>query len=683
MKFPIKGETVTRTYTCPTETHRFVGLRINDLGNKDIFPYIPCCFAKDQIQKPGSVYRKYYFNENESRKTQRHQETYTLRQILDPGDTGMLPDNLIKLFSIIERDPTSVYARKGITQTGYSCVEAILLGQGKIRYETMTRSAVSRVVKPIVVSLVDEKFALAAKQELYDHTVDSIMTLLKNRKLQASHFARVLETALDCNVFVFESTVDNFAGTLVIPRHAKSFYKFRPSRETFFLFQHYGTDAIDTPQTELIVKKSQGAETLGFFPGERIVKGIYKLFRRQTLTFVNGKKLPAVQIPRFPIQSQHIDLYGKCRIINVSHESSVLTIATSPMPPFAAPEITTTQRVSMATIESFSKRFGLKILWQRVVGNATREVGIYFGMEGVILAIGTETAENVPIRHDREEYDYIATIDRKRNLVEDYNSTKRTAALLYEYALWRLALFLNRKNVTVSTVDSAITSFVQNRVTIDETHVYDLSLAVNDSFSPNSTFIVDDKLVVTSMKTCKRLMFACRLMALNSPSQLASYASKINIPNYYQSILDFKDSPSNFILNGPEAVRNLLKTRGTTNELRYKIKFPSATAYYFQNAILSREYGKDSIYLAQPSATAEYANATAFAWDRLGYNIANDQSLLDSEMAEKKRETVAIYSYVNETEITKLVSASVPSDSIILAFKVEDVPHYVALLKIN
>jgi protein associated with RNAse G/E len=347
MTFPIHGEVINdipvkpRIYTCKEKSHPYIGLRRNELGNKNIFEALPCCFKRDQIDKQGSLYRKYYFGEKETTTARQLQDTESYkRRILLPGETESLPANITKLFSILESDPTVTYVRNGITRSKLSSIEAILYGRGQVAYKKMRLTTIVNKVTAQWKKLDSEQYAMSAKQELYEMDIQDIRNEIQTQDLRPSKFVHALETCMDCNIFIFTSSNDNIEGSLLVPNHLVFYSKFNPNRETFFLYELYDSSE-DYPAVELITK-FKGSTS--FFPGDDIVKKIFHVFNRQTKTSISNITIP--RFPRLNVIGQIIDHNGKCRVINVNINDVIMTIITDPLPPFAAVQLVKIYRIS-------------------------------------------------------------------------------------------------------------------------------------------------------------------------------------------------------------------------------------------------------------------------------------------------------------------------------------------------
>ena len=87
MMFPkeITKDSIPKNYICNYDDYKYPGLRNNPFDNAKIFPFIPCCYKKDQSQIKGSRYRNYYFDEPVAEKDMKQQGIYVSNIIL-PND---------------------------------------------------------------------------------------------------------------------------------------------------------------------------------------------------------------------------------------------------------------------------------------------------------------------------------------------------------------------------------------------------------------------------------------------------------------------------------------------------------------------------------------------------------------------------------------------------------------------
>ena len=95
----------------------------NMLENKDIFPYLPCCYEDIQTNKPE--YLNYYEGlEIKDAKKIGGVYIYKTGKILNNDEHGELPKNIVKLFAINDND--SLYYRQGVIRDKNSFIHCVL-----------------------------------------------------------------------------------------------------------------------------------------------------------------------------------------------------------------------------------------------------------------------------------------------------------------------------------------------------------------------------------------------------------------------------------------------------------------------------------------------------------------------------------------------------------------------------
>jgi hypothetical protein len=676
MQFPLHGEVVNgipvtkRTYSCTTDDHPYIGLRANDLENREIFPLIPCCFSSNQSNKKGSLFRKYVHGEQETIRQRQIQETAAnQRRLLLPRDMEELPERLRKLFHIVDSDPHVSYKRVGVSRSKHSSVEAILLGKGQINYKTQRVSTITNIIQRNVLKLHNDIYAMAAKQELYDLSVERILYMIKTSDLRPSKFVHALETAFDCNIFVFSA--DN-GGTFVVPRHTRGYYKFKPNRETFLLFQHYGdtdrlstTPALTYPHVELITRNQGGS----FLPGDIVIRRLFSIFNKMTKTYINGDAVDAkTRIKRIPVVGQSVDTFGKCRIINLEHDQHMLTlILDEPMAPFAALPLTDMYRSSLDVIKSFVIKWGAQLVWQRVTTeNFVSDVCIDIGLRAVVLCDSKSTPiENVVKRLDDVHQSDI-TIS---STIRKFSRSTKTAIIILEYALWLMINGLPSlpQHIDKSNIDGVLLDFVANRTTIIPNHKYDPYESVKFIF-PSSFVTADKRLILSNQDMLRRLMFVCRLRIL-AEGRVPNYIGN-HIPKFYSSVSDFTDEIDSFIVEGVQSVRNLIETYGVDSIVTNSVRRDATKPYFFKNNRIRLL----TIFIAQPVDSLDAAIATVSTWIQTGINDVSD--------GDTDNDTVPIYSYVNELDIRLLHSGHSTTKGVVIGYKLNNIAKYVALLQL-
>ncbi len=680
MRFPTKGETIERNYVCKLPDHPYPGLRANTLENKRAFPYVPCCYSKDQRERTGSLYRKYFLDEDVGGDVKHIQHVYTTNKILPPNIIGSLPIRLVKMFTALTVDAAIQYVRKGVERSALSVIECILMAKGKLPID---RAAIRRLLASERRRLTNEECAMAAKQELYDYSTNQIEEMLEKSDIRPSRFIRTLELVYDCNIFLF-GPGPSYEGQLMIPDHAKAYYKFKPTRDTIFLYEHLGSesDVADYPQCELIVKTSIDdvhKQTTSFSPSDPLVVDTFELFRRLTSAYMNGHLLMPVTMRKMPIADQLIDAYGKCRVINVVHDSVTITICTDPIPPFMANRMTTVYRVTTATVSAFCSRWRFDVMWQRTYDRKIKEIGIYFGIVAVVLIddVYDNAIVGVPIRSDEQEY---ADVERNVDRMLAFESDRRIAKILYRYGQYALSNFMYDKSL-IRLTDKDFDTFSRT-VTIDKNRSYEHRY-LNPKFRSDTDFYKDGTLSVDSRETLVRLLFMLRLYYRYHYDDLVKFRTLTYIPNFYEDIDDFDTNFNQYVIDGKQTALNLIDSYSYNYRLWSIVKPDNKVTYFFKNNLV----GSD-IYLAKNVSSLRDANRVYQKWKRDGYvskdDAAADDNDDDSSSSSSSSSSsllhLSLYKYVDERDIALLERTT--SDGICLAYLSENVPAYTVLLKI-
>jgi len=662
--FPIKGETVDgkriepRTYACVEASHPFIGLRKNDLANRDVFPAVPCCFKRDQKDKRGSLYRSYYFEDGEPAVERQIQQTEAFRKrALNPGETEILPENIVRLFSALESNPNISYVRNGVTKSRLASVEAILLGKGQIAYKRMRKSTVINRVIRDAIKLDSEAYAMAAKQELYDMDLDEIRDMIRTADLRPSKFVHALETSMDCNIFVFASSNDEPKGKLVVPSHSAFYSRFKPNRETFFLYELYEQEE-PYPSVELITR----TDGRSFLPGDVIVKKLFDFFTKMTRAHLLNDFTDIVvpKFPRLPVTGQLVDANGKCRLINVrASDGTDCSLVTNPLPPFAAPLARQIRRVDREGAKRFLDEWRLTATWQRL-----GEVGLRVGnVDCVLLTRKSVRLADVKVDISNTEFDDLDV----PNSINVFGLSKRHASILLEYALKAASNLLPMDKMNVDAKLAMIA------IRVDPGVKYEIK---SDRFDSNPSFASSGVIVVPCHSLLKRLLFIVRMYVLYTPGKVALYRTRDKLSSFYSNVRDFIDTPTTIILAGPESIENVLRTFESAEKRVFSSVIPDSTKpYFFRNTLLS-----DGPFLAIPVGSLDEANDSVVAWTTRGYY---DKSEIVSTAFRPP-----VYAIVNEYDIEEISGGDglVKYNGTVLAYKSVDKNqvefHYIALLTI-
>lgn len=371
-------------FVCPDDSIPYPGVKINkDMPNKNNYPYIPCCFGKDQMAPTAnSKYRRYLDNKPESRPVGAIAgEKISTRKILIPNRVAFLPravENIVKRYSEEYID----MVRYGVIHSPNSllhcvCVaiddrEYLLRTTDDLREEYVTR------IRQYMGTIIDPALL---KQEMYDYTDLEIMELLRDntRFLDPTLFYRAVEEIFKINIYVFTPPPptgdETELGAMDIPRfkifHA---HALRPHQPTIVILKSRGSesDALQYPQCELIVDYDKDNFQIMKLFGPEMTdvchNALQETLRTITWNVIPNNLNPAqtqfqarsniyyyidhLSLFQYPAVAQFIDYNGKMRGLILNIQGQLVTIATIPSQPENLPVTTEVTRVDSEFIQT-------------------------------------------------------------------------------------------------------------------------------------------------------------------------------------------------------------------------------------------------------------------------------------------------------------------------------------------
>ena len=332
---------IPRNYVCDHHDDAiYPGLRKNPLDNKDIVPYLPCCFKKNQLDKKDSITKAYLSGEELIDDVKAQQGIIKSNKFMEHNYFATIPEDVKHIIEIFDQDLDSVYLRKGMTNTQNSFLECVM--------EAMNVTIKKRsLLDQTRMKFNNNKCASCCKQEMYDFTIEEIIEYINDtsRYFSPNYFINLLECVFKCNIFIFDRNSMNSPITkLIIPRHKQSYYKRNKKGPCIFIYQHMGSlgnSVKDLPiKCELIVKKKKSDPDYiqKIFPESDILsKNINSIFNELNLTYslyrINLNNIIPTELYELML-SQYIDSYGKTRILVINYNGIKLYLQTSPLQPF-------------------------------------------------------------------------------------------------------------------------------------------------------------------------------------------------------------------------------------------------------------------------------------------------------------------------------------------------------------
>ena len=525
MKFPKDGDIETpvsqQYYTCShNETHKFPGLIENNLYNKNIYKYVPCCFKINQKEKQSSKYNK-YLNGVDEKIDSVQQKIIVKNKILDFGKYGKLSDNLNKIFNIFDDDNKIFsYKRKGINSSINSFIDCV--------YESMEFNIIEdREERNIYINELRKKFetneyASLCKQEMYNFSIENIIEKIKsNDYFDPKYFIRILEYEYNCKIFIFNDDE-------LLSRDVKNkLYEENNNNNAVFIYQH--KDNI----CDLIIKnKNNDTNDNDYsFPIEsNIYKNMNDIYNKINITkqHINLNEI-------FDIKWQYIDAYGKTRMLCIKFNEIFIVLFTSPLQPLYCRTIEKDDD-ELKNITQTSKNIGLfleSIKNKKIKKNDKKN--LTFVLNHITFNI-------------YKKFDNISVLKK-------YNKYNRLSKYIMEYFYWLYSCFLNDDSIKNKSFDK----FCSIYINIDKNFEYDLNKLNNEFNKNNNGIMLENKLIIKSTKTLKKMYFLLDLMYKRYPNKLLDYCKLKYIGNYYTEITDFDNNTNQSILYGLNTIDKILQ----------------------------------------------------------------------------------------------------------------------------
>jgi hypothetical protein len=664
-------------YTCKHVKHKHIGLQENKLKNSDVYPYVPCCFERDQRNKPA--FQHYYQGKEQKLMGKKQHNIISTDKILKHDQYGTLPSNIENLFTIIDPDPKMVYVRRGVGISEKRNVNSFL---------NVVMEALNDETDIITIDdedeleseLIDQRNKLATKklvsscrQELYDMTTDEIIKILKdgNVYLNPRWFLHLLEVRFECNIFLFTKNTMN--GEMTLPRHLQAYYKNRNKNRCIYIFEHMGSKSDDTikypwPQCELIVKYNElTGKTQGLFTHKEATN-IRNVHSRLRQSYALDKNINETYIPidSLKIKSQCIDSYGKTRQLNIMFDEHRVSLITSPIQPLKARETkdfkiyTVPIDIAMKLVDSLY----IKITSQITIGTVVKEINGVLGNVNISIPIKDgKIIKGIP----EKQYELNVVYDQT-SVLDQYNKNKKLARYIVEYTLWLFSRYIYESGDDYKMDD--ISFFAKNRFIVDPAFIYD---NVSKNFTDDCSFLKDGQIVVHSEETIKRLIYVLRLNLHMDRNGILQYHKQKYMKNYYVDLSDFTTHNHQVILFGEESVEKWISEYNMNYFLFDSVQIGINTPYFFKNKLVD-----DVVYMAQNTTSLEKANDIAITWEIDGYNTGINAK-------EASPVSFTLYSYTNSTSIKRINIKGKPfSGNIkIIGYKIDNKPFYTVLLTLS
>lgn len=673
-------------FICPYDDMPFPGVKINDkLPNKDIYPYIPCCYIRDQMApNTNSKYNDYISGKaiepvkaikpTKTAKVTKPVELVIIKpsakaegklvtdKILPPDAHAWLPravDNIVKDYS----EHTVDMVRYGTIYTTNSLLHCVCTALDDPYYISLPVQAKEVHVANLRQYMSRNILPSLMKQEMYDYSDSEIMNLFRDNSkfFDPALFYRAVEETFSINIYVFTPPSRFEPGTelgsIEIPRH-KIFHArpLRIYRPTVVIIKFGGTksaesDVLPFPKCELIVDYDLTNRRIVKLFGERMTTICHDVLMKSSQTLTISKNLEVrdniyyrldhKEIFKVPIDSQFIDDNGKMRALTLRINGNLLTITTIP----SQPENVLVNNNELARV---SAEFAIGIFGDPtgITRNSNGFIdGLWFKIMDIVFG------EYIPINPtDDEILDKLPEgpanpiVSENISVTQRLRKLKRTLNTIVQITRWLYELVRSNQNMTPQVFANQYIK-VNDRKVVNSAEFYDLSninralpnVATIDEairiMRPNAPtlFSADGKIVMYNEEFKDRIV---GMLNDYSNSWIVKQKDYIKfIDKFYETEEDFRHTGNSKIFTSRQDLDSWLKSLKTSQNyskyfgVRTKIDVTMGTVYdpyIYQDT-------DNKIYIIQNviGGSIEKAFTVSTTWRDLQYNIGSDPAQND------------------------------------------------------
>lgn len=573
MEFPkTENEGKKHVYVCDDNEgkYMYIGLRRNKaLSNRDRYKYIPCCFVRNQKNK--KTYREYFEDEQEEKGIQ--QKILTTNKIAPYDEYAYLPENINYLLSSI--DDKYTYLRKGVNDTKQSFLECVLEScLEPSKFSNRTQENKLEILEKEYEKLINYEKLAVASQENPGLNEDDMKDILENREyMDPRRWITLLETIYDCKIIILSREMYEEDVAIEIPYHSFVYLRQdKTPKKIVVIYEHSGNESVKTdyPRCELVMKWDQDVS---------MDEGIYSYFTgkmaKTLVSFYNemldqyyysiSKKGKIEKIPEFSLEniyklnpnSQIIDNYGKCRGIVIND----IILLCDPIPPLNLTAFyenfyeTSTINDTLELLENI--RDYTEIKSQCVKDGNVKELNI--------SVIGINTIFTIKVEDNKGKIiDDVKVVDKEMypNInyeMRDVNRNKRKSLLITEYFIYYYSYYINNTKKEISLL--SIKEFIEDMVVIRESkYKIQRNPYVSIEKLVQANFMFENKFIVDSRETLKRLVYCLRLRLANVYDSVLNYYQQSEIYNFYKNIKYYNTDNTNIVIKKLSDFQNIDNT---------------------------------------------------------------------------------------------------------------------------
>ena len=618
LTFPIYGSEDQLNLVCDHPDDRYPYLKSTlaskKLGNldKELYPELPCC--KKILPKTTKL-------------TKKEATHITGPSIIStPGSTGEIDTQIKYLLQNYNNDDNH-FIRLGVVEpinNTYSFIHCLCLATDDPQYINTKNK--SQYVQTVLENLKSINMAIT-KQELYDLTLEEILTSLNNGDFfDPSLYYRLLEEYFNVNIYVFGLIDTN--GSLIIPRF-KSFYtRSYKEKQAVLIYRHEN-------QCELIINVLSDTHKMLIFP-PNMSKYCHTFLQNVVHTSTISKKdkinvydnlyYHANHLEFIPnIVGQYIDEDGKMRALTISVDDELMSIFTLPSQPENLPIDMSIYQANMNHVLSVmtQKPTAISVSNNLITGLWFRIYDVEYGE--YIPVLPTENTLHIKIGPNNEltKSNIEPKVEQK---VGQYAFTKKILNRVLQIIQWLFLLAIYKYDI-VNNVEE----FFDEYVTIGDlnSHSYDDLIDIPRRLPQYEKFnhyfqYVSEYSPALINKGPKLVMynedFYDKVKLYLTSFNLSDNDVPILIRDYYQYLTDFKEFPNTLIFLNNETL-NAWQQNHTTIYHQIIPLQPGTTQYTIYPYIYKTNYGKMFIIQNTFNNTLETALSICDYWDNVHINI--------------------------------------------------------------
>lgn len=626
MLYPKSPEEGPQHYYICEEDNLIPSLTNNKLSKK--YKELPCCH-----QNHNAVYNKYYgiITEEEADKVElKYQRIISTKKFLNPGQIGVLPDNLKSMFLFFDGYRGRNFGRSGLGIRGskssfLECVMKALKVGIFDSDETLSDAEIDLEVR-------NERRRLAEKaiqtgicfQEYYNQSPDEIYKNIsdENIYLDPRQNVRLLEEEYQCKIYIFSrKDVDGF---MVIPDniHGHLYFKNKWSK-TIIIFDHNGSesDHAQYNRCELVTRWNadnfSDDNTVVFDTKDQFISLVDSMYRELSKTYIGNQLIKPFILPKkLDIEYQGFDPYGKCRLLTVNFNNTKINLFCSPIPPLnvkKVDKIKIDNKVPLEVAINFASKFNMPVLSVSTYNEMAVEVNVmYDQIKFTIPIIPIEPPNGIPIRTD-------LAYPHDQSIVDKFTQNRRIARYIIQYIFWMFSNYCFDKNIK-EPKSKDISSFIKENVVIYKKFTYE-NISRTFTLDDSSGLTKKSKLVITSQDMVKKLVYAIELKSIQNLQSLLDYRLKKYISSYYDAVSDFDYNQKQVILNeGVISFYTWSNYRYTDYKLYNNVQDDDMVYFFMRD-----EINNGKIQLIKNMDTFDKAVFVSQEWNKKGFIVSPDK----------------------------------------------------------